>query len=405
MHDNGVLRAPRQVLFGQGAVAALGTVVTGLGARVLVCTDDYLVGAPPGQRALRSLRDAGLAVHVLATALPELPKANVEETIALARAYAPDVVVGVGGGSCLDLAKLVALGLAHDGPLEAFYGENAVPGPVVPTVAVPTTAGTGSEATPVAVLGDPGRELKVGISSPHLIPWAAICDPRLTHGAPPHVTAYAGIDALAHAIEAYCATRADSVDAVAERVFTGANVLTDGFALQAIGHLAGGLRGAHADEPDGRARTMQGSLAAGLAFGTAGTAAAHALQYPLGARTKTPHGLGVGLLLPFVMRFIAPASERRLADVAVAMGAGDSAAEAIEAVRALAADLGLPPSLDALGVQPEEIAPMARQAVGIDRLIRNSPRPLDAGDAERILDAALHGDLARLDPSTPETHR
>lgn len=405
MHDNGVLRAPRQVLLGDGAVDALGRVVARLGRRVLVCTDDYLASALPGRRAVASLHRAGLDVHVLGTALPELPKANVEETTVLARAYEPDVVVGVGGGSSLDLAKLVALGLSHDGPLESFYGENAVPGPVLPLVAVPTTAGTGSEVTPVAVLGDPERELKVGISSSHLIPWAAVCDPQLTHGAPPHVTAHAGIDALAHAIEAYCATPTERVETAAERVFTGANALTDGFALQAIRQLASGLRGAYADEPAGRAAAMHGSLAAGLAFGTAGTAAAHALQYPLGARTKTPHGLGVGLLLPYVMRFVAPVAGERLADVAIAMGAGDSAGEAIDAVRTLAGDLGLPPTLDALGVQPEEIAPMARQAAGIERLIRNSPRHVDAQDAERIFDAALHGDLARLDLSTPEIHR
>ncbi|MDO8210224.1 iron-containing alcohol dehydrogenase [Conexibacter sp. CPCC 206217] len=405
MSETGLLRAPREILFGAGAVDALGRVVARLGQRVLVCTDDYLAGAAPGRRTLAALRTAGLDVHMLTTAFPELPKANVEETIALARAYRPDVVVGLGGGSCIDLAKLVALGLSHPGPLDAFYGEKGVPGPVLPLVAVPTTAGTGSEVTPVAVLGDPERELKVGISSRELIPWAAVCDPVLTHGAPPHVTAYAGIDALAHAIEAYCTTRAQSVDAVADRIFTGANALTDGFALQAVELLAGGLRGALADEPAGRAATMQGSLAAGLAFGTAGTAAAHALQYPLGARTKTPHGLGVGLLLPFVMRFIMPASETRLAAVATAMGAGDTPADAIDAVRTLAHDLGLPSSLEAIGVQPEEIAPMARQAVGIDRLIRNSPRPLDAGDAEAILAAALHGDLERLDLTTPETQR
>jgi alcohol dehydrogenase len=410
-HAVGALRAPSTVLLADGAVGARRRQTAERAARVLVCPDSYLAAASQGARATASLRAAGLEVEVLDAAQPELPRANVEAAIAQARRIRPDCVVGLGGGSCIDLAKLVALGLAHDGPLETFYGENLVPGPVLDVVAVPTTAGTGSEVTPVAVLSDPERELKVGISSPALIPRVAICDPQLTLGAPASVTAYAGIDALAHAIEAYCARRYEGATALDGRVFTGGNVLTDGYALQAVACLAHGLRDALADDPSGRAAAMQGSLAAGLAFGTAGTAGAHALQYPLGAQTGTPHGLGVGVLLPFVMAHVAPACAGRLAEIGRAMGVEGTAAAAVHAVRTLASDLGLPPSLEAIGVDRSELGPMAAQAVGVERLMRNSPRVIETPDAERILLAAWQGDLAALagdqdlshEPAMPST--
>src|SRR5690606_20101181 len=137
-----------------------------------------------------------------------------------AREFAPDLVIGVGGGSCLDMAKCVALLLTHGGRPDDYYGELKVPGPVLPLIAIPTTAGTGSEVTPVAVLSDSQRSLKVGISSPQLIPTAAICDPELTLTCPPSLTAIAGADALTHAIEAFTATRRAVTSGITqERVF------------------------------------------------------------------------------------------------------------------------------------------------------------------------------------------
>jgi alcohol dehydrogenase len=397
MAEVGALRVPPTVLIGNGLVSMLGRVAAPLGRRVLLCTDELLASGEQGRRALAALRDgAGLDVDVLDAAVPELPRRSVEAAIAVAQRHAPDCVVGLGGGSAIDLAKLVALGLSVDVPLDQFYGEGHVPGPTVPVIAVPTTAGTGSEVTPVAVLSDPEIELKVGISSPHLIPRAAVCDAELTRGAPPQLTAHAGIDALAHAIESYTAARGTPPEDLVARVFVGGNVLTDRFALHAVSKLASSLRGAQEDDPAARADALEGSLCAGLAFGTAGTAGAHALQYPLGARTNTPHGLGVGLLLPFVMAYNRPACEPRLADVAEAMGLERNAGAAVDGVRALAIDLGLPASLRELGLERSELAGLAAQAVGIDRLARNNPRTLDLAGAGAILDAAWRGQVEDL---------
>jgi alcohol dehydrogenase len=386
------MRPPATVLFGSGTVAAVGDLAAGIGRRALVCTDGFLATAPQTSAVVAALRAAGVEVEVLDAALPELPKGSVADAVEAARRARPDCIVGLGGGSCLDLAKLVAIGVGSDQPLEQLYGEHAVPGPGLPVLAVPTTAGTGSEVTPVAVLSDPDRHLKVGISSPHLVARAAICDPDLTHGAPPAVTAYAGIDALAHAIEAYCAIARPTWGDAARRVFVGRNVLSDRFALHAIERIGGALRAAVDDDPVARADMLEGSLNAGLAFATAGTALAHALQYPVGARTGTPHGLGVGTLLPYVMAFNTAAVPGRLGDVARALGAGDDAAAAVGAVRELAASVGVPAALGELGVTVSDLGEIADQALGIERLIGNNPRPVGRSELDAVLAAAMSGD-------------
>jgi alcohol dehydrogenase class IV len=392
-------RSGGTALLGPGAVAELGRVASELGGEgpILLCTDPFLAEASQAKLATASLRAAGFEVKVHADAVPELPRAVVEAAIERAQEVGPSCLVALGGGSCIDLAKLIALGLAHDGPLESFYGENQVPGATLPVIAVPTTGGTGSEVTPVAVLTDPAVELKVGISSPHLIPTAAICDPELTMGAPKAVSAYAGIDALAHAIEAFSAVRREDWSDIGGRVFVGANSLTDGFALQATELISGSLLAAIDDDPGARTRMLEGSFRAGLAFGTAGTGAAHALQYPLGAATGTPHGLGVGLLLPFVMRFNRPVAGERLERIGAALGVGHDADLACSRVRELAIAAGVPASLGELGVAADDLDAMAVQAVGIKRLIDNNPRPVDVAAARSILTAAWSGDLDLVD--------
>jgi alcohol dehydrogenase len=318
-----------------------------------------------------------------------------------AMASSPGCVVGLGGGSSIDLAKLVALGIAHGQDLRSFYGEDQVPGPIAPLVAIPTTAGTGSEVTPVAVLTDPDALLKVGISSRQLIPTYALCDPTLTHGCPPTVTAHAGIDALAHAVEAFTAARRHPPLGTSGG-FVGKNSLSDTFALEAIRQLFPNLLAAQRDEPEARAAVAYGSLCAGLAFATAGTAVAHALQYPIGARTHTPHGLGTGLLLAYAMRFNRPARVAELAAIGRAMGVGtdrdddeQAADAAVAGVAALATTLGIPPSLAELSVSEEDLPELARQALGVSRLIVNNPRELGVEGLLEILLAAWRGELAR----------
>ena len=391
------LRLPREILFGAGQRHALGEVAARLGTRALVCTDARLAAEPVFEEMLQHLRRAGLEVQVDSEVLPDVPRDSCADAAKRARSFAPDLVIGIGGGSCLDLAKTVALLLRHGGTPDQYYGEGKVPGPILPVIAVPTTAGTGSEVTPVAVLSDPDRTMKVGISSPHLIPSAAICDPELTLTCPPGLTAVTGADSLTHAIEAFTARTREATSALAqERVFVGKSAITDHFALLAIGKLARSLERAVTDGSSLEARSdvMMGALAAGAAFGTAGTAAAHAIQYPIGTITHTAHGLGVACMLPYVMAYNRPNITPELASIARAMGetGSDDAAladAAVRAVKSLFDRIGIAPDLRKLGLPEERLAWTGEQALTIGRLIDNNPRPFDAASMDRLLRAAL----------------
>jgi alcohol dehydrogenase class IV len=345
-------------------------------------------------------------VRVFDEAAPELPLEQVPLAADVARRHGADVVLGFGGGSCLDLAKVLALLLAHGGEPADYYGEGLVPGPVAPVVAVPTTAGTGSEVTPVAVVTDPSRTIKVGISSPHLIPAVAVCDPELTVSCPRAVTAAAGADALTHGIEAFTAVRRTPTPELSrERVFVGTNALTDLFAIEAVRAVAAHLQRA-CDVPDdleARSGMMRAALAGGFAFGTAGTAAAHALQYPIGALTHTSHGAGVGTLIPYVMAFNAAERVEKLGDIARAMGADGGESEpaalaraAVRAVAGLLAAVGIPRTVADLGVPADRLPDMARDAMSARRLVENNPRPLDEEALLVLLRAAHAGDLTVL---------
>ncbi|MEH6776186.1 MAG: iron-containing alcohol dehydrogenase, partial [Cereibacter changlensis] len=191
MEHFGTIRAPREIIFGAGQRRALGVVAARLGQRALVVTDARLAEDADFAAMLDDLRGRGLALRVEAGTLPDVPVESAIAAAEAARGFAPDLVIAVGGGSCLDMAKCMALLLSHGGQPQDYYGELKVPGPILPLIAVPTTAGTGSEVTPVAVLSDSGRSLKVGISSPHLIPTVALCDPDLTLTCPPGLTAIA----------------------------------------------------------------------------------------------------------------------------------------------------------------------------------------------------------------------
>lgn len=389
----GTIRAPREILFGPGQRHALPAVARRMGGRALVVTDERMAGDPTFQDMVEALQAAGLAVQVEAGTLPDVPVASALAAADARRGFAADLVIGVGGGSCLDMAKCLALLLTHGGKPQEYYGELMVPGPVLPLIAVPTTAGTGSEVTPVAVLSDEGRSLKVGISSPHLIPQAAICDPELTMTCPPGLTAIAGADALTHAIEAFTATRRPLTPGLSqERVFIGKNALSDQFALRAIALLWQGLETACKDgaNAEARGKVMLGATLAGLAFGVAGTAAAHAIQYPIGALTHTAHGTGVACLMPYVMGWNAPAIAPELAEMAGAM-ALSSGDQVIPAISGLFARIGIPRSLRELGLAEDRLDWVAEQSLGITRLIQNNPRPLTPDDMRHLLAAAFAG--------------
>lgn len=404
----GTLRTPRNIIFGAGQRRAIAGYARDLGARALIVTDERLGDGAEVRELADSLTAVGVQSRVFAGTLAELPLECLAAGCDAGRAFGADLVIGLGGGSCLDAGKIISLILAHGGQPNDYYGEFAVPGPILPVIAVPTTAGTGSEATPVAVVGDPERVVKVGIASPYLIPHTAICDPELTYTCPPALTAASGADAMTHAIEAFTNLRREPTGSVVhEHVFLGKNALSDHYALMAITNLSAGLKRAFDDGGDieARERVMLGSLAAGLAFGTAGTAAAHAIQYPVGAMTHTAHGVGVAVLMPYVMAFNRDHCTEAMAEIGEAMGVGRDAAAAVEGVRTLFASIGIPQTIADLGVREDQLALVAEQALGSVRLVKNNPRPLDALSMRLLVDASFHGHAPAAEIDCSQTRK
>lgn len=380
--QDAALRAPAEVVFGSGVRNQLATIASRFGTRIFVCSDPVIAASDEFRHTLAQLRDIGISVEVFTDIEPELPLECVSRGTDVVRAYAPHVIIGFGGGSTIDIAKLLAITAVHQQALSDFYGENLVPSDVLPVVAVPTTSGTGSEATPVAVVTDPSRRLKVGISSPHLIPAAAVVDPELTLTCPASVTAHSGIDALTHAFEAYTARRMAAPTSAQLPVFVGSNKLTDLIALQAAAALFNNLSDAVERPRDllARSSVAYGSCLAGIAFGTAGTHLSHALQYPIGELTRTPHGLGVGLLLPYVLEACLPVSASRVAELGWAIGVAESsdtsseaATKTIRSLVALRQRIRIPHTLAEIGVSAADLPEIEKLAAGVSRLVSNAP--------------------------------
>jgi len=386
-----------EIIFGRNTVRQLGQIVRQIGGqRVLVVTDQHLVAAGLLDRVRESLEEVRVAFDVFNGGEPEPRVEAARACIEAARAAGPDTIVGLGGGSNIDLAKTVAIVLKWGGEPADYFGENKVPGPVLPLVAVSTTAGTGSAVSPVAVLTDTERNLKVGISSNTLRPKVALYDPVLTVSCPPKVTAESGIDALTHAIEAYTCIDYHALPVAPDQpvAYSGKFPLADALAERAIQLIGANLRKAVYQGRSLAAREAMhlGALLAGLAFSNAGTAAVHALQYPIGTLTHTSHGLGNGLLLPYVMEYNLPAFPEAFADIARWLGeeveglsVWEAAQRSVEAVQRLKADIGIPRALRDIGITEEQLPAIAQAAFGIERLIRNNPRPLSVEALEGIL--------------------
>ncbi len=399
----GAMRLPASVVFGSGQRAAIGMLTAGVGKRALVCTDARLGGDAQFKAIVADIEANGVAVKVYDQTEADLPIGGISGCVAQFADFKPDVVLGIGGGSCMDMAKCVAVLLTHGGALRDYYGENKIPSPVIPVIAVPTTAGTGSEVTPVAVVADTERGTKVGISSPYLIPRVAVCDPEMTISCPPGLTACSGADALTHAVESFTALpRAVTPDLTVKNVFVGKNALSDMFGLLSITNIFEALPRAVKDGKDieAREKLMLASLAAGCAFGTAGTAAAHAIQYPVGNETHTPHGVGVALLLPYVMEYNRPSCVAAFAQISRAIGLTGNDEELshklIDAVAKLLKEVGIPVTLKELGLPADKQDWTAESAIGAARLVNNNPRKLDVDAMKAITRAAFSGDRAAL---------
>ncbi len=385
-----------RVFFGWGVLEELRNIDKEFGKRIMICTDENIVRSGISERVETLLKESGAEVLLWSGGRPEVDLGTIDEAAEVARGFNPDVIVGLGGGSNLDLGKCVAILLRYPGPLSQYYGENAVPGDVVDFIAIPTTSGTGSEVSPVAVVSDPSRAMKVGIASRRIIPKWAIVDPQLTVSCPPHVTSHSGIDALCHAIEAFCARIPEGRSPQA--VFVGKNPASDSLAKDAIVLIAGSLQKAVDEPTDRKAREDMalGSLLAGMSFSNAGTATIHALQYPVGEATHTSHGLGNAVLMPAVMNAILETRVPEMAFIARALDPSlssvsdeDAARQAPELVAKLGDKVGIPRGLQAIGLKREQLPEMAELASGVRRLIDNSPIQFDQVALLGILEEAF----------------
>jgi alcohol dehydrogenase class IV len=390
-----------QLVFGRGAIEDLGRHMMRRGWKsACIVTDLRLEEVGLVDRVTGPMQAASVRCSVFTGGEPEPSIAAAEAAIDYARNANSDCIVGLGGGSNMDLAKIVAAVVAHGGSPDSYFGFDRIPGPVTSLVCVPTTAGTGSEVSHAAVLTDTRNHMKVSTLSQHLRPTLALVDPALTDGCPRQITADSGIDALTHAIEAYTATNFDKLEEPGGGAcaYEGRYPLGECIAEKSIRlvgeHLVAAVEnGANQPARDGMALA---ATLAGLAFSNCGVALVHALEYPLGGALHCSHGAGNGLLLPHVMRFLLPVRAEAFAQVAALLGenvaglsAHQAAEQAVVAVDRIRERIGVPGRIRDLGGRREQLPEFAAKSFAIKRLLATTPRAATESDLLQILEAAF----------------
>jgi alcohol dehydrogenase class IV len=330
-------RAPAVISTGPGAAKEAGAYAKQHGAKALIVTDSNLEKIGLLTEVKASLEAAGVGYSVYDKVVMEPVVEYVDDGLKALREAKADLIVAVGGGSPIDTGKAVAAIARNPGKISDYMGAGKITKPTVPLIAIPTTAGTGSEVTPFTIITDQSTDVKMLISSPHLLPAVALVDPLMTMKMPRSITAATGLDALTHAIEAYVSVKAQP--------------LTDTFALQAIRLISANLRTAYSqpDSLEARSSVLMGALQAGFAFANSSVALVHGMARPIGAYFHVAHGISNAVLLPTVIEWSVPGNPRRYADIAEAMGeqtkgltADNAARKTVEAVKRLNADLQIP---------------------------------------------------------------
>jgi alcohol dehydrogenase class IV len=365
---------------GPGALKNLADEVCNLKAKkVLIVTDKGLMSAGVIKKATDILLDANIKYTIFDKVQADPRYEIVADCVKAIQLENIDTVIGIGGGSPIDIAKVAAVMATNKGPINEYFGIDLVPEPGLRTIVIPTTAGTGSEVTPIAILSDEAEKLKKGIVSSYLFPKVAILDSTLTLDLPPQVTAATGMDSLIHAVEAFTSRNAYWI--------------TDMMAREALSLIVGNIRTAFANGSDLEARThmLEGSLLAGMAFANAGVTAVHAFAYPIGAEFHIPHGVANSIMLAPVMEFNMLGNIKKFAELADLMGentAGMSQREmakaAVKAMKTLSEDLQIPRNLSQFGVKDTDIPMLAEGVMKVTRLLANNPRVLTKEDAEKI---------------------
>jgi alcohol dehydrogenase class IV len=382
--ENYEIRVPGKVRFGAGCTETMGEEATKIGAkRALMVTDPGVYQTGITDPVRENLSKAGIKVDIFSEAEPEPTYSKLNATAKELAKNKYDLMVAIGGGSSIDTAKGLSILFAHGGVGQDYGGTDKVPGPGVPVFACPTTAGTGSEVTNIAVFDDRERGFKEGIVSNYLLARIAFVDPTLTYGCPPKVTAASGMDALIHAIEGYTGNKATN--------------FSDAMGLEAMRLITGSLRRAVKNGADKEARNQmaEGALFGGMAFMNSGVTAVHALAFPLGSQFHVPHGMANAILLPYVMECNLSANLSRFATVAKMLGADteglsdqEAAEKGLEAAKALSADVGIPIHLRELGVPKEALEDLASATMNVTRLLANNPKPLTIDDVRKIWENA-----------------
>jgi len=375
----------KEIVFGDGAFQRLVQYVTSLkGKRPLIVLDKNLAGRGFDEKIDELLKHAGMK-YVLYDKVEAEPVLEMADEVAgMAVKNKADIVVGIGGGSAMDLAKAVAVVAANKGKAKDYLGLNKVPGPGLPKIMVPTTAGTGSEVTFTAVFIRKDLKKKEGMNSPYLYPELALLDPTLTLTVPSMVTATTGVDALCHAFESYTSIHSSP--------------MSEMISLEAIRLISSNLRTCVHDGSNLSARKnmLLGSLYAGLGLANAGVTAVHSLSYPLGGTYGIPHGMANTVLLPSVMRFNLPGALEKYVAVAKTMGEvvsnlsiRDAAYMAVEAIENLIDDCGIIDTLETLGIDRKDFPILADTAMTVARPLENNPRKVTEEDAIEIYEDAF----------------
>jgi len=368
---------PRKVLFGENALLQLPDELKNMGIKNLLC----IIASPLRNIAsglLPALEANDISVILIDPIQKEPTINDVEAILASLNKQPIDAVAGIGGGSVMDVAKVIAAKINNRQSITEMIGIGNLNGRSTFLACIPSTSGTGSESSPNSILLDETDNMKKGIISPFLVPDLVIVDPVLTVGMPPSITAETGIDALCHCIEAYTNKFA--------------HPLIDLYALEGVRLIAGSLLRAYHDGTDMQARTNLsiGSYYGGLCLGPVNTSAVHALSYPLGGEFHIPHGLANAILLPAVFEFNAPADVKKHAQIAAALGVDSSLPEtamirqAVEKLTELLVSCNVPTKLSALGIDKSSVDGLATKAMGVQRLLKNNPRELTLEDAKSI---------------------
>ena len=380
MNNVKVFQTTPRVTVGPGSLNLIGDEVKRIGGRkVMIITDPGLVQTGIVDGLEKLLGDSGAAFSRFDEVEADPRYEIASQAAESAKNAGADLIIGIGGGSPLDIAKVASIAVTNSQPTNTFFGIDLVPKRGLPLILVPTTAGTGSEVTPIAILSDYNEKLKKGIVSQYLLPAVAILDPELTLGLPANLTAATGMDALIHAIEAFTSKNAYRI--------------TDMLALQAMDLISRNIRTVFTNGSDltARAGMLEGSLLAGMAFANAGVTAVHAFAYPIGAEFHIPHGVANSIMLTPVMEFNIPGNLWKFRRIAEVLGENvkdlserEAAQRSVNALRALVTDLKVPQRLSEFGVKEQHIPALAEGVMKVTRLLANNPRELTLTDAEDI---------------------